>query len=132
LLIASSVSKYFADASQHSAKRKKPATGSLHPKAVEPYRTEIGTRSPATLQQEPPHAAARLAQRYPARRHPRRCAAASCRPARGRLEAIAAELRQHAEIGDGTVDRAIRATRGRFWTAPNLGAAVAGNVAKYR
>jgi hypothetical protein len=36
------------------------------------------------------------------------------------LEAIAAELRQHAEIGDGTIDSAIRQTQGRFFKPPDL------------
>ena len=37
------------------------------------------------------------------------------------LEAVAAELRQHQEIGDGTIDRAIRQTQRQFWEPPNLG-----------
>jgi hypothetical protein len=40
---------------------------------------------------------------------------------RGRfLEAVAAALRCHAEIGDGTIGRAIRETQAKYWDPPQL------------
>ena len=48
------------------------------------------------------------------------CAPLAVSQRRPFLEALAADLRQHPEIGDGTVDRAIRETQRQFWQPPDL------------